>query len=239
MEKVIYALWARDGEGRAELNWRLSDEAAPQLLSLANVRGLRLNLRDETVAPAEPLRQTGTEPQMDAVVQLWLDSSRDEFRGPVDSILQAAAGRIAAWLVVESTIIRNSDHPPVAGSRTEGWSQFVFLKQPERLTYDEWLHNWQKLHTPVAIETQANFEYIQNPVVRTLIEGPHPYVAMVEECFPAKAMTDQAVFFDAVGDAAKFEKNTRAMAESCARFIDFEAGVDVLPTSQFQLRWPN
>ena len=239
MEKIIYALWKKDGEDRQALNRRLSQEAAPALLALTNVRGLRINLQDDAVMAAEPLRQTGTDPQMDAAVQLWLDVAHDAFRAPVDAILSAAAGSIGAWLVLESTIIRNRAHPPRPGSRTEGWSQLVFLQQPDRLSYDEWRHNWQTLHTPVAVDTQANFEYVQNLVVRPLIAGPNPCVGIVEECFPVDAMTDQTAFFDAQGDPAKFEANTRAMAESCARFIDFGQGIDVLPTSQFELKRPS
>ena len=176
---------------------------------------------------------------MDAAVQLWLDSAHDQFRAPVDAVLNEAADRIGAWLVVESTIIPNTAHPPSPGSRTGGWSQFVFLRQPAQLSYDQWRHNWQVLHTPIAVETQANFEYRQNLVVRALVEGAEPYVAIVEECFPVAAMTSQEAFFDAVGDQARLEANTSAMMESCARFIDFAAGVDVIPTSQHQLRWPD
>ena len=60
---------------------------------------------------------------------------------------------------------------------------------------------------------------------------------MVEECFPAAAMTDQHVFFDAHGNLATFERNTRAMAESCARFIDMDK-IDVIPSSQYVIRPP-
>lgn len=239
MEKVIYALWCQNGETRESFNRRLLDEVAPQLLELPNVRGLRLNLQDEAVCRAEPLRQIGTEPQMDAAVQVWLDVSHGEFRTPVDALLRAASGRIGAWLVLESAVIPNTKHPSREGARTEGWSQFCFLQRPERLSPEEWLYNWQGLHTRVGIDTQSNFEYRQNLVARTLIEGPHPYVAIVEECFPTDAMDDPAVFYDAVGDAAKLDANLKTMLESCARFIDFGgSGIDVLPTSQFDLRIP-
>lgn len=239
MEKVIYALWRQDGEARDAFNRRLADEAAPRLLELPNVRGLRLNLQDEAVRRAEPLRQTGTKPQMDAAAQIWLDVGHGEFRAPVDAVLREAAGRIGAWLVLESAVIPNTEHAPREGARTEGWSQLCFLQRPPRLSPEEWLHNWQGLHTRVGIETQSNFEYRQNLVARTLIEGPHPYAAIVEECFPSDAMDDPAVFYDAVGDAAKLEANLETMLESCARFIDFgNGGIDVLPTSQFELRIP-
>ena len=42
-------------------------------------------------------------------------------------------------------------------------SQIGFLRIPPNLTPDEWLHNWQGLHTTVAIETQATFGYTPEP----------------------------------------------------------------------------
>lgn len=240
MEKVIYAIWRREGENREALNRRLREQAAPALLALPNVRGLRLNLQDEDVVRAEPLRQTGTAPQMDAAVQVWVDVSHGRFREPVDAVLREVASRIGAWLVMESAVIPNRLHPSREGERTYGWSQFCFIQRPPRLEPEQWLHNWQGLHTDVAIDTQANFEYLQNLIIKPLIDGPLSYAAIVEECFPVEAMDDSAVFFDAVGDANRFEANTRAMAESCARFVDMGdiCRIDVLPTSQYEMRKP-
>lgn len=235
MEKVIYALWRNENDSKTAFNARLQGEIADRLLKTKGVRGLRLNLMDADVNRAEALRQVATKPQMDAVVQVWLDVSHGEFRAPVDAILRDAAQRIAAWLVTESAVIPNTLHPSVEGQRTYGWSQFCFLQKPDRLSREEWLHNWQGLHTPVAIDTQSNFEYIQNLVTKPLIEGPYPYAALVEECFPTDAMDHPDVFFDAPGDPAMFKKNADLMAESCARFIDFDR-IDALPTSQYEIR---
>lgn len=235
MEKVIYALWRRDGDTRESLNQRLLEEAAPKLLALPNVRGLRFNLMDADVARAKDIYRPATQPEIDAAVQIWLDVSHDAFRAPVDETLREAAGEIGAWLVLASDIIPNTLHPSEEGKRTAGWSQFCFLQQPEHLSYDQWRYNWQVLHTPVAIDTQANFEYTQNLVVRPLIEGPVAYAAIVEECFPTDAMDDPTVFFDAKGDQPRFEANLKAMMESCDRFID-QSRIDVLPTSQYELR---
>lgn len=235
MEKVIYALWRREGETREQLNQRLHAEVGPKLLALPNVRGLRFNLLDEHVARASGIYRPATRPEIDAAIQIWLDVSHDAFRAPVDAILRGAAGRIAAWLVLESSIIPNTLHRSVEGKRTEGWSQFCFLQRPEHLDYDQWRYNWQVLHTRVAIDTQSNFEYLQNLVIRPLIEGPIAYAAIVEECFPTDAMDDPQVFFDAPGDEAKYQANLQAMMESCDRFID-QTRIDVLPTSQYELR---
>jgi hypothetical protein len=236
MEKVIYAAWARDGEHRAALNAWLTAETAPALLALDTVHGLRLNLQDRHTIRAEGLRlrcSDGAQP--DAVAQLWIDAAHDAFRAPIDAIMRASAGSIAAWSVVESTIVANRDYPPRPGERTWGWAQVCFLRRPDRLDQATWLHNWRELHTRVAIDTQSNFEYRQNLIVRPLIAGPQDYAAIVEECFPAEAMDDAHVFFDAVDDETRFAANTAAMAQSCARFID-EGGVDLLPTSQYDLK---
>jgi len=235
MEKIIYALWRDVDEPRDAFNHRLRTEAAQQLATIPGVRGVRVNVPDAAVERAASLRQTATQPQMDAVVQLWLDVSHGKFRAPIDSLLSDVAPRLAAWLVTESEIIPNKLHPAREGERTAGWSQVCFLQRPARLTYDQWLNAWHGLHTQVAIDTQSNFEYVQNTVVRPLLGEALPYSAIVEECFPSDAMDNSAVFFDAVGDGERYRRHTAAMAESCARFIDFDK-VDVIPTSQYVIK---
>ncbi|MGQ2933619.1 MAG: EthD domain-containing protein [Sphingopyxis sp.] len=233
MEKVIYALWKDSAEEDARFTARLLGDIAPRLGGLAHA--VRVNVQDDSVANGTSPRMTSTRPQMDAVVQLWLPSANDAERAAVDAIIANAAPRHAAWLASESTIIANTQHPPAPGARTEGFSQIVFLGLPPRLSWDAWRDAWQRQHSAVAVETQSNFEYVQNLIVRPLSYGAPAYVAMVEECFPAAALTDEAVYFDAAGDAARLAENQRLMMESCARFIDFDR-IDCIPTSQFDVR---
>ena len=94
---------------------------------------------------------------------------------------------------------------------------------------------WHGHHTRVAIDTQDNFLYVQNVVVRALTHAAPGYDAIVEECFPAAAMTDPHAFFDAVGDDEKFQRNVAEMMDSCGRFIDFDK-IDVVPTSQYVVK---
>lgn len=235
MEKVIYALW-RGAERAADFHEELLGNTAQRLLA-AGVRGLRFNLPDAAVEPAKGLRMINTLPPPDAVVQVWLDVSHDEFRAPLDAVLRDTAARLAAWLVTESEPIRNTQHPPQPGKRTEGWSQICFMQRPPRLTDEAWRELWHGSHTRVAIDTQSNFEYVQNTVVRPLTYAAPDYSAMVEECFPSAAMTDPYTFFAAVGSDDTFRRHTQAMADSCARFIDFNR-IDVIPTSQYVIRAP-
>ena len=56
--------------------------------------------------------------------------------------------------------------------------------------------------------------------------------AIVEEGFPTGALDNPALFFDAEGDPAKFDKNLKTMMDSVGRFIDMSR-IDVTPSSQY------
>lgn len=230
MEKIIVALWA-GAEPREAFNARLRIGLATALKA-AGASSIRLNLRDGPVTPADALTQCWQAPQQDAVVQFWLPSANARFRKSIDATLAAHCARFAAWLVAESTIIANLAHPPAPGERTAGWSQASFIAFRPDLSHGQAVAVWHNHHTGVAVETQANFEYVQNLIVRPLTEGAPAYDAFVEECFPAEAMTDPQAFFDAAGDTAKFDANLARMIDSCGRFIDFSR-IDIIPTSQF------
>lgn len=231
MEKVICALWKRDGETREQFNQRLLETLPDQLASLG-ARSIRINVEDAITDAGAALRQSRGVAAHHATLHYWLPSANALFRGSIDAAISKVCARWAGWLVVESTMIANTDHPPERGARNWGWAQLAFLTLPETLDHATWLSIWQDDHSRVAIETQANFEYVQNLVVRALTPDAPPYVAIVEECFPEAALTDPFVFFDAVGDQAKFQANLDRMMTSCDRFIT-RGTIDVIPTSQY------
>lgn len=220
MEKIVAALWEPCAE-------RTALAAALRAAGAANIR---LNLRDAAVDSGARHIQRWQEP--DAVAQFWLPSGNPRYFEPAAAALAAASKRWAAWLVTESTVIPNTAHPPRDGERTPGWSQATFLAFRPDLDPAAADAHWRTHHTQVAIETQANFEYVQNRVVRALTADAPAYDAFVEECFPIAALTDPHAFFDAVGDDAKYQANLATMMESCGAFIDFTR-IDVIPTSQY------
>lgn len=231
MEKLVAALWADPGESLEVFNARVLS-SLPKELKAAGASQVRLNLRDAAVGPAEGLVQQWQDPQQDAVVQFWLPSANARFRTGIDIALAAHCHRFAAWLVAESTVIANAAHPVSTGERSWGWSQASFISfRPDR-SREQAIAIWHSHHTRVAIDTQANFEYIQNLIVLPLTENAPAYDAFVEECFPPEAMTSPHAFFDAIGDEAKYQANLATMMDSCNRFIDFTR-IDVLPTSQY------
>ncbi len=224
MEKTICALWGTES-GRPLTG-------AAKELAHAGAIHIRINLRDEAVAAGSGLVQSRDEPLPDAVVQFWVPSSNQIFRRSFDAIIDQYCDHFHSWLVAESQIIPNEKQPPVASQRTDGFAQLAFLTLPPNSDWQAWRKVWRDGHTRVAIDTQSNFEYLQNLVVEPLTDGAPPYVAIVEECFPIEALTDPLVFFDAVGDQGKFDRNLAAMMESCARFIA-PGSIDVFPTSQY------
>lgn len=233
MEKIVCALWRNPTEDRESFNMRLLD-GLPQALWHSGAIGLRINLRDQAVDPAAALIQRWQDPQQDAVVQFWMPSANARFRSLADQALSGHCSRFAAWLVTESTVIANSAHPPLGGHRTWGWSQASFITFRSDLPKGAALRHWHDHHTGVAIDTQANFEYVQNAVLCALTPDAPAYDAFVEECFPPEAMTDPAAFFAATGDADRLTANIKAMMGSCRAFLDFSRN-DIIPTSQFHL----
>ncbi|TXH05908.1 MAG: hypothetical protein E6R07_03640 [Nevskiaceae bacterium] len=234
MEKVVYLVWRDPKEDVDPFAARLRGDLAARLRALPTLRGLQLNVADAAVAAGSGLRQTFLDPPPDAVLQVWVDSAIAPLRQPVDAAIAAATARHAAYLVTESRPLRNRQHPPQPGQRTEGFAQIALLRKPARLSYGQWLDVWHNSHTQIAIDTQSTFEYAQNVVVRPLTAGAPPLDAMVEECFPLAALTDPLTFFDAPGDKAKFEANLKIMMDSVHRFIDMGT-IDVMPTSQYVL----
>jgi hypothetical protein len=242
MEKVVAALWAPEGETHADYGSRLL-ASLPAALIEAGAHSVRLNIRDATVAPGDALVQRWQDPAQAAIVQFWMPSANARFRQHVDAALAAHSDRFAAWLVCESTIIPNRDHPSVPNdavkggdaARTWGWSQASFISFRQDMSRADAIAHWHSHHTRVAIDTQSNFEYVQNIVVRPLTADAPGYDAFVEECFPIEALDQSEVFFDAVGQPEQCAANAAEMRDSCEGFIDFSR-IDIIPTSQFDFK---
>jgi len=232
MEKMMYLVWKHDSDTESRFRRKLLNELSPQLIGLG-ARGLRITLVDEDVAPAAPLRIECTKPPVAGVISIWADTSVR--RRPLEDAVQASVARMAGYLVTESEPIVNSKHVVANGQRTPGMCQVVVLRKPPRLNYEHWLEIWHGSHTQVAIDTQSTFGYRQNVIVRPLTYAAPPYDAIIEEHFPAEAMTDPMVFYDAVGDEAKRKRNRKAMIESVVRFIDFDK-MDCLPMSEYVVK---
>jgi hypothetical protein len=232
VEKLLYVYW-RSEESDEALRRRFIAEVKPRLVA-AGAERLQININDFTdlSGTIDNFKLQSTTPKPDGIVSFWLSSAYR--RAPLEALLAPHFARVAGYVVAESTILPNLEHPPREDERTEGFSQVTMLQVPPRLGFDEWRRIWFTQHMPVGIETQANFRYVQNIVVMPLEAGLPSFRGIVEECFPLAAMHDLHAFYGAAGDETKSRKHAALMMESCARFIDFER-IDVLPTSEYML----
>lgn len=219
MEKIIYPVWKHETESGESFRRHLLGEVSRGLLQ-AGARKLSISLVDDDVAPAEPLRIIATRPPVDGLISIWVDTAIR--RKPLEEIIEKAVARMAGYLVTESQPLVNTRYPVRDGERVPGMNSVVFLTRPPRLSYSQWIEIWHGSHTQIAIETQSTFGYKQNVIVRPLTYAAPPYDAIVEENFPAEAMTDPQAFYNAIGDDEKRQQRELAMIESCARFIDFD-----------------
>lgn len=228
MEKLIYPLWREEGSDPDVYRDGLLRELAPQLLDVG-VQGLRLAVVDSAVAPAAAMRQEQLCSAPAALVSVWVHSAVE--RQPLEACLADSGGHFHGYAVTESTPLQVQERE---GERTPGMNQVVFLQRPQRLSRQEWLSIWLESHTPVAIATQATFSYRQNIVVRPLTQGAPAIDAIVEEGFPAAAMTSPLAFYGADSDE-ELQARLKTMIDSCTRFIDFDR-LNLTATSDYLLK---
>ena len=229
MEKVVTVLMAADRED----DWcqRQRGPVADGILRLG-VHGLAVNVRDSAVRHSL-MTLTTLDPPVAAVVSIWTQQCYGDQIASALCLLETECDHLAAYLVTESVPL---PAPLELGNRTTGLANIALLRRPAELDQASWLHRWQHGHTPVAIETQSTFGYTQNAVVRALTPGAPELAGIVEELFPAEAITDLKAFFGAADDA-DLQHRLGRMVESTSAFGANE-NIDTVPTSRYVLKTP-
>jgi hypothetical protein len=229
MEKVIAVLRAADRDD----DWcqRQRGPVADAILELG-VHGLAVNVRDSVVRHSL-MTLTTLDPPAAAVVSIWTQQCYGDQIASALRLLEMECDHLAAYLVTESVPL---PAPLELGSRTTGLANIALLRRPAELDQASWLHRWQHGHTPVAIETQSTFGYTQNAVVRALTPDAPELAGIVEELFPAEAITDLKAFFGAADDA-DLQHRLGRMVESTSAFGANE-NIDTVPTSRYVLKTP-
>jgi hypothetical protein len=218
MEKLVYIVWKREGDSDEDFKRRLLDETAVSLRKVP-VERIRVSVTDDAVASGTPI---GTmNPPKSGMVSFWMEQSQD--CAVAEAVLAPACGRIEGYLVVESRPILNTEHVTPRGERTPGFSQVTCVLKRAELSHEEYLRVWYGEHRACASETQSTFGYVRNEIVRPLTPSAPVWTAIVEENFPIGALTDPAVFYDAVGDTEKLKANQTRMMETCQKFLDLSA----------------
>ena len=229
MEKIVFKLWRSDSNSLEKFKKSLLVDLPKTLESL--ISELQINIADEDVNEAAALAQTNYSQNPDAIV--FIKVASQYYSENIISILQSFATKVEGFIVSESIILQD-DRKDHQGKRSEGFSQVVFLEKPLEMTEFNWFDHWTHHHTKIAIETQSNFTYIQNTVVRPLQKDSPNFIAVIEECFPSEAMSNPSIFYNAENDSELLLKNTELMMDSCSRFIDFQK-IEVIPTSRYRM----
>lgn len=232
MEKLVYVVWAPEGASEAAFRERMLGPVAETLLGAGAPR-LAMNLADEHVGYAQKQRLTRLDPPPAGTVSFWLECADD--RAPCEEALASACARTAGYLVCESVPLRNTAHPAPLGERTPGTNMVAMLERPARIAWEDWIHHWHGHHKRVALEVQCTFQYVRNVVLRPLTEGAPPWEGIVEESFPAEAVTDPMQWYRAEGDPERLKANLGRMIESVKAFLDMER-VESHPMSEYRIR---
>ena len=227
MHKLMLFLSRPSAVGVAD--FRSAIEAQLSAISASFLK-IRYSIADDDVAPAKPLAIVSSAHPKDAVVSLLSDNQPDS--QAVVRLFESIASVVQVYEVEERVPLLHEGKP----GRVEGMCQIALLKRPAHLTCKQWLGIWLNSHTQIAIDTQSTFSYRQNIVETVFPAAAVPaYDAIVEEQFPAAAMSDRSVFFDAPGDEARYKANEKAMVDSVVRFIDF-AAFECVPMSEYRLK---
>jgi hypothetical protein len=229
MEKVVALLMAADRDE----DWcqRQRGPVADAILGLG-VPGLAVNVRDAAVRHSL-MTLTTLDPPVAAVLSVWTQQSYGDQIAAVLRLLETECESVAAYLVTESVPL---PAPLELGSRTTGLANIALLRRPAGLDHASWLSRWQHDHTTVAIETQPTFGYTQNVVVRSLTPDAPKLAGIVEELFPAEAITDLKAFFGAADDADLQQRLSRMVASTSA--FGANENIDTVPTSRYVLKTP-
>jgi hypothetical protein len=230
MEKVIAVLRRTEPDD----DWcdRQRGPVADALLGLG-LPGLSVNVRDSAVRHSL-MTLTTLDPPVAAVVSLWTQQCYGDQMAAALRLLAEECERLGAYLVTESV-------PMIApafesGSRTPGLANIALLRRPAGLDQATWLNRWQLDHTRVAIETQSTFGYTQNWVVRTLTPDAPGITGIVEELFPAEAITDMKAFFGAADDSDLQNRVGQMIASTTA--FGANENIDTVPTSRYVFKTP-
>lgn len=230
MEKVIAVLMRPDSDEQ----WcsRQRGPVADALLE-SGLPGLSVNVRDDAVRHSL-MTLTTLDPPVAAVVSMWTQQCYGEQMATALNLLAAECEHLAAYLVTESVPLQ----APVveSGARTPGLANIALLRRPAGLDRDSWLTRWQRDHTAVAIETQSTFGYTQNWVVRSLTPDAPGIAGIVEELFPAEAITDLKAFFGAADDDDLQDRLGRMVASTSA--FGANENIDTVPTSRYVFKTP-
>ena len=231
MEKLCYVVWKAANVSGSAFRDALLRDAVPALRAHGATR-ITVLVADEHAEALHKARITREGEPIAGLVSLWLDCV--DTHPAIEAVLREHASRLAGYLVTESVVLPNTTHIGAHGKRTPGTTLLALLEKPERLSFEEWIAIWHRKHSPLALEIQCTYLYVRNVVVRALTPGAPPWRGIVEEGFPAEAVTDPMLWYKAGGDPHKMRENLARMIASVRAFLDIER-VESHPLTEYRI----
>ena len=224
MVKLIYVLWALEGQPKKETGDLLLNEVQQKLYD-AGVTKLTIYIDDEFSTVRSPAPKLYPGPEISAELSLWVDGV--ERHGDIEKILKPYRFRIAGYLVEESIYteyggnrhFHERDWPD--GQRSPVVMAVTLMERPHRLSHEEWIRRWHGTQSPVSEAMQPRARYIRNVVVKAVTPDAPPFEGIVEEAWPsARHITNPFLFYGAK-NIFQLAGNMYRMFRSVSGFLNF------------------
>jgi hypothetical protein len=224
MVKLIYALWAAEGQSKQKTKELLLNQVQHKLYD-AGVKKLTMYIDDEFSTVRSPAPKLYPGPEIGAELSLWVDGV--EKHVDIEKVLEPYRFRIAGYLVEESIYteyggnrhFRQRDWPD--GERSPVVMAVTLMERPKKLSREEWIKRWHGTQSPVSEAMQPRARYIRNVVLEPLTADAPPFEGIVEEAWPsARHITNYFLFYGA-SNIFHLARNMYRMFRSVSAFLEF------------------
>lgn len=223
----MYLVWLPEATTPGQTRSIMLDDVAARLLALDPL-ALSMDLDDPDAQVPPPMPPTEGDPQVHAIVSIWLQRYDD--RAPFEAVLRDGADHIAGYLVTESLYDDYGTTPHAGprdwpdGTRSPAVLTCSFFPQKRGVAYEDWLDIWHNRVSPMSAEVQPRMRYVRNAVVRAITPDAPAFMGIVEEAWPsAEHIVDPMLFYCAEGDPEKMNANLMRMMADIGDFIDLDA----------------
>jgi len=224
MVKLIYVLWAPEGQSKQRTRDLLLNEVQQKLYD-AGVQKLTMYIDDEHSTVRSPAPKLYRGPAISAEISLWIDDA--EKHQELEKILAPYSFRIAGYVVDEfiyteyggNRHFHERDWPD--SERSPVVMAVTLMERPHRLSHEEWIRRWHGTQSPVSEAMQPRARYIRNVVLKALTPDAPPFEGIVEEAWPsARHITNPFLFYGA-SNIFQLALNMYRMFRSVSAFLNF------------------
>ncbi len=210
-----YQFLIRDAENRPAPAFRsyILDKWVPAVLAL-NPTGLKVSITDVPLPKLTvlPLRKDNL-----ALISIW--SNDRSLPDACAKTVSDAGLKVHGYRIEESIPVAYDRNWP-DGEPSPGVVLLTLLKQNNKLSYTEFMHEWHGRHTPKAMRIHPFWNYIRNVIVEPLTPDSAAFQGIVEEHFRSRedCLNPVRMF----GGAIRFIPNMLEVGLHARHFLDLK-----------------